>query len=134
MANLGSVPGVRQARVEGSTVVVRVKPGANLMTVYRGVTAQAKRALGHAPAKVAIMSHSDSVLNALANNMQFVVAQGVATGQYVTMHSTIERMAHKVGATASLQLGANHLYLTYHHDGRVLYDVIPVAIGGTSRD
>ena len=130
--NLGTIQGVRQASFHHSTVTVRVSPHANLMGVYQAVMRRAIASLGHAPQKVIIIGHPDPALTHLANNISFVVAQGEATGQFVAMKHTITTMAQKIGASCSLQLDDHRLYATFTARHHVLYDVIPIMIGGGS--
>lgn len=131
-ANLGTIQGVRQVSLQHNTVTVRVSPHANLMGVYQAVVHRATTSLGHAPQKVVIVGHPDPTLTHLANNISFVVAQGEATGQFVAMKQAITNMAQKVGVTSSLQLDGHHLYATFTSHQHVLYDVIPITIGGIS--
>lgn len=130
VSNLGAIAGVHEARIQGNTVAVAVNSNANLMSVYQAVVAKATQSLGHAPQKVTIQSHSDAVLNQLANNVAFVVAQGEATGQYVAMKNTINAMANRQDTQVSMQMDSHHLYLTFRHHQAVLYDVVPLTIGG----
>lgn len=132
MSSLGSIEGVSHARIEGNTVTVQLNGRSDLMTVYQTLVTKATAALGHAPSNVVVVSHPDSALSTLASNVQFVVAQGEATGQFVTMKNTIEKMANQQHVESNLQLNAQHLFLTFHHHGAVLYDVVPVRIGGAS--
>ncbi|PSR23806.1 MAG: hypothetical protein C7B45_01990 [Sulfobacillus acidophilus] len=132
VSNLGAIAGVRQARIQGNTVTVSMQSHANLMNVYQTVELKATEFLGHAPQKVVIESHSDSVLEQLANNVAFVVAQGEATGQYVAMKNTIATMARSQHAAVNMQMDSHHLYLTFHHHTAVLYDVVSIALGGSS--
>ncbi len=133
VSNLSRVAGVSQARLEGNSVVVRIKPGADLMTVYRDVAAQAKATTGHAPAKIDIVSHADVTLAQLQKDVPFIIAQGEATGQFMAMKTSIVAMARQHQAGVTVELGAHHLYLTFSHHHRVLYDVVPITIGGNGR-
>jgi hypothetical protein len=131
VSNLGSIAGVRQARVQGQSVIVSMRPSANLMNVYQTVVLKATSILGHAPQNVVIQSHPDPTLDQIANNVAFVVAQGEATGQYVAMKNTIAAMARGDHTAVSMQMDAHHVYLTFRRHGAVLYDVVPIAIGGS---
>lgn len=130
IASLGTIRGVSQAHIKNGVVTVRMKPGADLMTVYRTVSAAADQALGHAPASIHVVSHPDAALNRTAQDSAFVVAQGEATGQFVTMKSNILQLAHTHHVNATVELGTHHLFVTFSHQGAVLYQVVPVSIGG----
>lgn len=133
VSSLGSVQGVSQAHLQGSTVVVRMNPGSNLMTVYQSVVQKAAGTLGHAPKKVDIVSRPDAALDRIESNVPFVIAQGEATGHFVVMKSAIQKMAQKEGIAVTEQMDAHHLYLTFRHHHQVLYDVVPISIGGSGR-
>ena len=132
MSNLGTIQGVTHANLQGDVVTVRVKNGADLMTVYQSVTTAATRALGHAPTKIVLKSHSNATLNRLAENAAFVIAQGEATGQYVAMKQSLKAQAATDGARAAVELDSHHVYITWHQQQSVLYDVQPIEIGGSS--
>lgn len=127
---LGQVAGVRSASLSGSTVAVTVKPGANLMTVYQDVTQRATAALGHPPTQVVVRSRPDATLSRLNGNLMFTVAEGESTGQFVAMKNAIETQAHRAGVAAAVQMDTSHVYVTLTQHRHVLYDVIPVKIGG----
>ncbi|MCY0879843.1 MAG: hypothetical protein OWU84_13010 [Firmicutes bacterium] len=133
LTSLGAIPGVRRARVTGSTVTIALDPHANLMQVYEEVSAAATHLLGDPPARIVVVNHPDPTLTNLANNVAFVVAQGEATGQFVAMKNTIQSMATHDQVSAVVELGTRHLYLTFRHQGHVLYDVFPLTIGGVNR-
>ena len=130
MSNLGSIRGVSHAHLNGTVLTVRVQNGADLMTVYQNVTASAARALGHAPSKVVLQSRSDASLNRLADNAAFVIAQAEATGRYDAMKQSLEAQAQQNGAQATVELDSHHVYITWHQQHSVLYDVQPIQIGG----
>ncbi|NMP20811.1 hypothetical protein [Sulfobacillus harzensis] len=132
VATLGSIGGVRSAQMKNGTVTVKVKPGADLMSVYRAVYEAADARLGHPPTAIVFASHANSRLNAVSESASFMVAQGEATGQYIAMESNIQKLAASHGATARVELGTHHLYLTFRQGSSVLYQVVPVTIGGTS--
>ncbi len=132
MSNLGAIRGVRQASLQGSVVTVRPQSGADLMTVYQAVATSAARALGHAPAKIVLQSRSNATLNQLADNAAFVIAQAEATGQFVSMKHSLEQQAQADGARATVELDSHHVYITWHQQHAVLYDVQPIEIGGSS--
>ena len=127
---LGSIIGVRQAYLQGGNLIVRLKPKSNLMTVYQRVTANAALTLGHVPSQIEIIGKPNNSLKSLANNMAFVVAQGEATGQFVAMKGDIQSLAARAGASARVELDPHHLYLTLKEGHHILYDVIPLSIGG----
>lgn len=133
MSNLGNVVGVRQARLKSGDLVVRLKPGSDLMAVYQNVVSQASSTLGHDPAKVEVVSNPDETLRQLQASVPFVIAQGEATGHFVAMKNSIISMAQAHNATVQVELGTHHLFLTFHHHQRVLYDVVPITIGGGAR-
>ncbi|MCY0898232.1 MAG: hypothetical protein OWU33_04745 [Firmicutes bacterium] len=133
LTSLGAITGVRQASVKENAVTVTLAPDADLMAVYQAVSQSATRLLGHPPARIVVVSHPDTTLTTLAENVAFVVAQGEATGQFVAMKNTILSMAQRDHVSARVELGTHHLYLTFRDGRDVLYDVLPLTIGGVSR-
>ena len=131
--SVGQIAGVQRVSVQNSQVIVQMKPQANLMTVYRAVLRQVGSTPGRTPAGITVQSHADATLNSLAGRVQFIVAQGEATGQYVAMRSNIDRLAARNHSSATVQLGSTRLYMTFRHQGFVLYDVAPLTMGGTIR-
>lgn len=130
IAHVGAVKGVDHVAINGSTVTIHVIPGSNLMAVYQNVVKRATTTLGHSPHQVIVVGHSDSRLSQLANNVAFMVAQGEATGDFVAMKNSIQSAATKVGVSVAEQMDNYHLYLTFQTDHHVLYDVLPITIGG----
>lgn len=124
------VSGVKRATVHSDTVTVQLNPNANLMAVYRSINNHATTVLGHVPTSIDLVNNTDGSLNGLASNMAFVIAQGQATGQFVTMQTHLLAMAKQAGVTANVQMGSHHLYLTLRQESHVLYQVIPVNPGG----
>lgn len=132
VASLGTIAGVRTAHLKQGRVTVQMGPGADLMKVYRAVYRAADEKLGHAPVAINVENHSSTALNQVAQSAAFMVAQGEATGEYVAMQTNIQKLAARHGMSARVELGTHHLYLTFRQRGRVLYQVIPVVIGGAS--
>ena len=130
IANLGSLKGVNEARLVHGTVVVSLKPGSDLMTVYQNLVSRARAQTGRAPAGIVVKSRPDAVLKRLQASVPFVIAQGQATGQFIAMKANIEHLAKSRGATVRVEMDSHRLYLTFSHQGRVFYDVVPITIGG----
>lgn len=130
MASVGTISGVTHAALSGGTLTITLKPNADLMTVYRSAYQAADQTLGHAPSRIVVANASDSTLNRVAQSAAFIVAQGEATGQFVALESNIHHLAGQNQVQADVELGAHHLYLTFRQHHHVLYQVVPVAIGG----
>ncbi|AEJ39841.1 hypothetical protein TPY_1660 [Sulfobacillus acidophilus TPY] len=128
---MGSIPGVeRVSLTPNGEVTVVLNPSADLMTVYRQVEVVATQTLGHTPTGISMVNHANPALVQLANNVRFEVAQGEATGQYVAMKNQIQAMAAQSHSQATVELGNTHLYITLRQGSHVLYDVIPIVLGG----
>lgn len=132
VSQLGSVAGVRRADVHQGTVIVTVRRHIDLMSVYQNVTSNAKTALGRAPAQVIVKGSPNSTLQALARDAEFVVAQGEATGHYVAMKQSLQSLGRRHHASAVVEMDSRHVYLTFTQGPHVLYDVIPIVMGGNS--
>ncbi len=132
------IPGVQRVAVgPNDTVSLVLAPHANLMASYQAVVADAAGSLGQTPSNIAIAQHPNRILSGLANQLQFVVAQGIATGQYVNMEQSILTMANHAHVLATVQLGTQHVYVTLSANGGIyrLYLVMPIsrsAGGGVS--
>jgi hypothetical protein len=133
VSQLGAIAGVRHADVHQGAVVVTVNRQVDLMSVYQNVATNANTALGHAPARIVIKNNPNPALTALSRNVEFVVAQGEATGQYVAMKKAIENLASQHHAGVSVEMDSHHVYLTFTQHQYVVYDVIPITIGGSGR-
>jgi hypothetical protein len=125
-----NVPGIKAASMVGNDAVRLVlRPQANLMSSYQAVVSDAESSLGQAPLTVTIAEHSNSIMTSVANQVQFIVAQGIATGQYVTMEHSIVGLASKSGLNAVVQINSTHVYvtLTSDHGKFYWYHVVPIA-------
>ncbi len=107
------VPGVQRVTMgPKNAIAIDLTPTANLMTSYQTVTADATRSLGQAPRQITLVNHATGAMIAVTNQLRFVVAQGIATGQYVAMNDSIQQMAARAHLTANVELGTNHVYVT----------------------
>lgn len=134
---VAGVPGLARDTLTPGTsdgLTIWLRPGANVASVYPQVEAAAERATGQAvPLLVADNPTSSEV--ALLTNLQFVIATGEATGQYVAMQRAVETDAAAAGLSADVELGAAHLYLTVTNaSGHRLVHVFKLPKGGTGGD
>lgn len=130
---VSGIAGVSHVSIGPSGAVsVKMDPGANLLSVSRAVSASVTHALGHPPRSLTFNSHPNGVLTGLASRARFMVAQGVATGQYVSMRQTILQAAKSDGVQALVELGNHHVYLTLRQGHAALYLIMPLTTGGRS--
>lgn len=133
------VPGVQRVIMgPKEAIVLALTPTANLMASYQTAMADATASLGQPPRQITVVNHATAQMTAVTNQLRFVVAQGIATGQYVAMNDSIQQMAKKAHFTANVQLGARHVYITLasQHGHFHTYLVMPsasTAIGGGGR-
>lgn len=107
------VAGVHQVTMgPKDAIALELDPAANLMTSYQTVSRDATASLGHAPSQISVVNHATGQMTQVANQLRFVLAQGIATGQYVAMNASIQRMATAAHLNANVQLGASHIYVT----------------------
>jgi hypothetical protein len=126
VSQLDHLTGVRRAAVSpvGSTTLWLTSQ-ANLKRVYQQAMQKvANSARRQAPA-VTVVNQPSSSLARLANDVRFIIAQGEVTGQYVAMKNAIQSLARRSSATASVQLGAHHLYVTLRERQAVDYLIVP---------
>ncbi|MCY0886015.1 MAG: hypothetical protein OWV35_09075 [Firmicutes bacterium] len=121
-------PGVAGAWLNGRDLVLQLQPGADLETVYDTVQARAA-ASGQAMDAVLIRDRASPALRALDNELSFVVAQGIATGQFVAMRQQILADAARARVQAQVSMDRGDIFLTLRQGSAVLYQVIPVAKG-----
>lgn len=113
MRTIEGVPGVRHATIGPKDAIgLDLTPTANLMTSYQTVSRDATVSLGQAPSLITVANHATGQMTQVADQLRFVVAQGIATGQYVAMNDTVQRMATRARLRANVQLGASHIYVT----------------------
>lgn len=72
-----------------------------------------------------VSGNPDAKLTNLANGLSFVIAQGLATGQYVTMEQAVQRAAKAQHVTADLYLDSNNLYLALYDGAHDQYEILP---------
>lgn len=132
---LRSVEGVRGVQIakltRQGTLNVRLKRSANLMATYQAIEARAKESLPRAP-QLVIINAGDGQLNALANRVRLMVAQGEATGQYVAMSQQIRHFASAQGVRSSIALGNYNVFVSLHAGSHYVDQVIPLNLGGKS--
>lgn len=110
---IDGVPGVRRATIgPKDAIAVELTPTANLMTSYQTVSRDAAASLGRAPSQINVINHATGQMMQVSDQLRFVVAQGIATGQYVAMNDTVQRIATAAHLNANVQLGASHIYVT----------------------
>lgn len=132
VSHVGGLSGT-QLTAGGAGVTVSLKPGARLAEVYPAVEAAARAAAGHS-VPVALADHPTAAERALMAQMQFVVATGEATGQYVAMQQALEAQAKQAHLQLAVALGGAHLYLTITdaHAHRLM-QVVALPKGGAVR-
>lgn len=131
---LAQVKGVRTVRVGGSEthtgVQIWLTSQGQLATIYPTVQNIITAIVGHA-LPIRIMDNPTTAEINLYNQLRFVVAQGEATGHYVTMAQAVQQAAAKAGDHAQLVLGRNEIFLTLVDDAHHrLMAVMPLNIGG----
>ncbi len=136
LAKAAGIPGLAHTALgpPGQTgLTITLAPGADVARVYPAVEAAARGAVGH-PVPIAVQDNATARERALWANLQFVVATGTATGQYVAMQRTLVADARTAHLHLALALGSAHLYVTMA-DGRGhrLIRVVPLPKGGAAR-
>ena len=121
---LGAVQGYRlDTAAPTPTVSVRLRGGVDLQAVCEALDARLAPVFGQAPA-LEVAGPGQAGMRALLEQAAVPVAQGIATGQFVTMSSTVERLAQKTGAAARVEVDASAVYVTLRRkDGGDAYAV-----------
>lgn len=131
LAAVRRIPGVAAAGLDGHVLWLQLKPDANLESVYEAAEA---RAGGQNLAAVRIESRSSAALASVDRELSFVVAQGIATGQYVAMRQQILQDAARAHVGANVSMDRGDIFLTLRQGGSALFQVIPVGKGAGLND
>ena len=114
-AAIRAVPGVSRVQVDGPggapVLKIWLTSRAPLATTYERVSATAAARLGQPPA-IQLQSNPDAAEVKAANFIQFIVAQGQATGRYVAMDRAVMTTARQSHLAATFVLRQNTMYLT----------------------
>lgn len=130
VAAVDAVPGVRASTIQASgSLRVTLRSNASLIAVYRAVAPKAS-AKG---TPFVIASSATPALNAVGQQARLIIAQGIATGRYVTMNQALEALARRHHMTAVVALGNRHLYFTLRQGAKRLDQVVPLGEGGVGR-
>lgn len=108
------IPGLARTRLAPGAqtgLAIALKPGADVARVYPAVEAAARTVAGH-PVAIAVTDNASASERALWANLQFVVATGTSTGQYVAMQRALTADARTAHLQLALAMGSTHLYLT----------------------
>jgi hypothetical protein len=106
------IKGVRRVNLSGAGgLTIWIEPTANIADVYPVVEAAARQAAGSA-VPIQVGDHPTAGETALMNRLQFILATGQATGQYVTMERRVAAAARAAHENVSLALSATRLFVT----------------------
>jgi predicted RND superfamily exporter protein len=124
MASADSVEHVEMINgTDGLTVVLTVKPGADLQTAYEAAMAQAGLKAQHAVAHVVVKDSDDPVLTKLyRERIAFILHEAIATGRYADLPDRVRAAAGNLQATVTID--ETHLYLTLQDGDKTLYQVV----------
>lgn len=128
--SIDGVQGVVSSSLTSQGVLnVRIGPGAIFEQTYQNIQRRAEDSLGRAP-DVNVESLPDPALEADANEVRLMVAQGEATGQYLTMNQQVRHLAQQDHISEQLSLGNYNVFVTLQSGKHYLDEVIPLTIGG----
>ena len=125
------IHGVSQVAVtpQGGVTVTLTK-NANLMSSYEAIESAGKSVLGHSLTNLVIDSRTNAAMNTVVNSLRLIVAQGEATGQYVSMNTAIHHLAAKHHLAATVQLSNHHIFVSLQSHDHWLDEVMPLKLGG----
>jgi hypothetical protein len=132
---LGAVVGYRLVTAAPApAVAVRLRAGVDLEAVCERLDGRLTGIFGVAPTLLA-SGPGQAVLEPLVESIGVPVAQGIATGQFVAMSKTIERLAGGARDRARIEVDARAVYVTLRsRNGRdtayVVFPRSPAADGG----
>lgn len=136
-SDLSHVSGVQNVQIDtGSPNLIRVQLGSvkDLQTTYSEISKTVSGALG-GKQQVVIMDHRDDTLsNAFEVNLQPVLMEGLAKGNYTEMIASAEQTAAKQNIDARITMDEHNIYVQLSKDNHFLYSVMPYTLhqGGAS--
>lgn len=119
---------------DGLTVILTVKPGADLQTTYEAAMAQAGLRARDAVSQVLVKDSNDPAMAKLyRERVAFVIHEAVATGRYSGLPAQVQSAAGSMETTVTID--DSYLFVTMHDGDKVLYKVVnrkgaPVKAGG----
>ncbi len=116
------------------SVTVTLTKNANLMSSYEAIQNASKNVTGHVLTKLVIHNHANAAMNGLVNSLRLIVAQGEATGHYVSMNAAIQRLAQDHHMQATVQLSNHHIFVALKSQNHWLDEVMPLKLGGPGDD
>lgn len=115
-----------------SQLTVTLRPGADLARVDRIVRGRLQAA-GAAGVQLRFRAAvSAGALQSQWEQLGATVAQGMATGGFVSMVASVERAAAKSGDEARIVVGTRWIYVTLVRGQAALYEVLARGAGGSS--
>jgi hypothetical protein len=106
-------------------ILVNLNPTENLKETYQELYQQAQSVLGDRKFLLKLADNRNEKLKHVFYYSQFAVYEAIKLGNYMDMIKFIEEESRKVGATSSVFLDQDNIYIQLHLDNYYLYEIIP---------
>jgi len=106
-------------------ILVHLAPTANLKEAYQELQQEVQSVLGNRQFALQLADNRDEKLGQVFYYSQFAVYEAIKRGNYLEMIQFIEEESRKIGATSSVFLDQDNIYMQLQLDGHYLYEIIP---------
>jgi hypothetical protein len=125
--NLEKIQGVQTVNIDGgtkNTIVVRLSKVADLQTTYDSISSAISDAAG-TTVNIRIEDNRTSTLISDYEQLQPILFQGLAQGNYTTMIHNVEAAGNNAGVQTRVTMDDKHVFIQLAKDGHYLYKVQP---------
>ncbi|MEW6424955.1 MAG: hypothetical protein AB1523_09475 [Bacillota bacterium] len=106
-------------------IVIRLAPTGNLKETYHNLYRQIQAVLGKQQFEIKLLDQRNDKLALVFYYSQFAIYEAIKRGNYREMIKFIEDEAAKAGATATVFLDQENIYVQLQDNGHYLYEIIP---------
>ena len=129
------VLGVREVTESSDTLGVVVKLGvvSDLRSTYEQLLQAAQQQAGGRHVDLQIQDDRSAELTADYYKLNVILAQGRATGEFVSMQQMFMQQSQKLGLDrADVTLGNSSMFVTLVGGGHYLYQIVPLTLSGAA--
>lgn len=110
---------------ESVTIDITLKNAANFAATYKELNETAAQMLGHNKFQIKIHDHRTPELEQLYYDLHVYLQEAIATGNFSLMQERVRTAAARQGATATVYVDTDSLYLTLAKGNDDMYVLIP---------
>lgn len=111
---------------EGDEMIIQVslKQSIDLQTTYAQLNQDIRKIMGSAAYRIKVQDQRTPALEQAVRRIDLYVQEAMATGQFATMADRVEAEAQKLGATATVGVDSDRVYVTVELGDHYLYHVV----------